>query len=40
MSSLGNLGIFFAGFFGGLGVFFVGCAAFWCVSVWQKKNRA
>ena len=38
MSSLGNLGIFFAGFFGGLGFFFIGCALLWAVSVWKGRK--
>jgi hypothetical protein len=38
MTSLGNLGIFFAGFFGGMGVFFIGCALLWGVSVWKNKR--
>ncbi len=40
MSSLANVGVFFGGFFGGLGVFFLGCAAFWAVSVWSRKRQA
>ncbi|WP_281285262.1 hypothetical protein [Martelella lutilitoris] len=33
-ASLAQLGIFFAG----LGVLFVGCAAFWAVAVWKEKG--
>jgi len=38
MGNLAELGIFFAGFFGGLGIFFLGCGLFWFVSVWSKKK--
>lgn len=38
MSNLANLGIFFAGFFGGLGVFFIGCGLMWFISVWSKQK--
>ncbi len=36
MSNLVTIGQFFWGFFGGLGVFFLGCAAFWFVSEYKK----
>jgi len=35
MEQLGLLGQFF----GGLGIFFLGCAAFWVVSVYQDKKK-
>ena len=38
MDNLANIGVFFAGFFGGLGVFFLGCGLLWFVSVWSKKR--
>lgn len=38
MHNLVPIGTFFGGFFGGLGIFFIGCAAFWFVSVYQKKS--
>jgi hypothetical protein len=38
MGSLGNLGIFFAGFFGGLGIFFIGCGFLWWCSLYGKIN--
>ena len=34
-----GLGIFFGGFFGGLGIFFIGCGIFWGVSVWSKQKK-
>ena len=37
--NMANLGIFFAGFFGGLGVFFIGVGVLWGISVWSKKNN-
>lgn len=40
MSNLGNLGLFFAGFFGGLGVFFVGIGALWKTSLESKSRRS
>ena len=39
MEGLAGVGIFFAGFFGGLGFFFIGCALFWWVSVYKKLNE-
>ena len=39
MEGLTGVGIFFAGFFGGLGFFFIGCALFWWVSVYKKLNE-
>jgi len=36
MGNLGTNGIFFAGFFGGLGVFFAGCGFLWWCSLYQK----
>jgi hypothetical protein len=33
------IGIFFGGFFGGLGIFFIGCALFWFVSVYSKNKK-
>ena len=38
MGNLGTLGIFFAGFFGGLGIFFIGCGFFWWCSLYEKIN--
>jgi hypothetical protein len=38
MGNLGNIGIFFAGFFGGLGIFFIGCGLLWWCSLYQKIN--
>ena len=38
MEHLGTLGIFFAGFFGGLGIFFIGCGFFWWCSLYEKIN--
>jgi hypothetical protein len=35
MDGLSTVGVFFAGFFGGLGVFFAGVAMLWAVSVWK-----
>jgi hypothetical protein len=34
MGNLGNLGIFF----GGLGIFFIGCAFLWWCSLYAKIN--
>jgi hypothetical protein len=38
MGNLGNLGIFFAGFFGGLGIFFAGCGFLWWCTLYKKMN--
>jgi hypothetical protein len=38
MGNLGNLGIFFAGFFGGIGIFFIGCGLLWWCSLYAKIN--
>jgi hypothetical protein len=38
VSNLASLGIFFAGFFGGFGVFLLGCGLMWFISVWSKKK--
>jgi hypothetical protein len=38
MGNLGTLGIFFAGFFGGLGVFLAACGLLWWCSLYQKIN--
>jgi len=35
-----GLGIFFGGFFGGLGIFFLGCGLFWWVSLYAKINAS
>jgi hypothetical protein len=35
---MADVGIFFAGFFGGLGIFFIGCGVLWAISVWSKQN--
>ena len=40
MTGLAGIGIFFAGFFGGLGVFFIGCAFLWWVSVYKKCKES
>lgn len=40
MSNLANLGIFFAGFFGGFGVFFLGVDALWKTSLEAKARQA
>jgi len=40
MGNLGTVGIFFAGFFGGLGIFFAGCGFLWWCSLYQKKPFA
>ena len=37
MDNLTSLGVFFAGFFGGFGVFFIGCAFLWWGSLYQKR---
>jgi hypothetical protein len=39
MNELSALGIFFAGFFGGFGVFFAGIAMLWAVSVWKGRSN-
>ena len=39
MSNLANLGIFFAGFFGGLGIFFLGVDALWRTSLKNKEGE-
>ena len=39
MDGLSSVGIFFGGFFGGLGVFFLGCGLFWWVSLYKKYNE-
>jgi len=38
VDNLANLGIFFAGFFGGFGIFLLGCGLMWFISVWSKKK--
>jgi hypothetical protein len=38
MGNLGTLGIFFAGFFGGLGIFLAACGLLWWCSLYQKIN--
>ena len=38
MGNLGTLGIFFAGFFGGLGVFLAACGLLWWCSLYEKIN--
>jgi hypothetical protein len=37
MAGLSSVGVFFAGFFGGLGIFFAGVAMLWAVSVWKAR---
>jgi hypothetical protein len=39
MGNLANLGVFFAGFFGGFG-FFIGCGLLWWCSLYAKINLA
>jgi hypothetical protein len=36
MGNLGNLGIFSAGFFGGIGIFFIGRGLLWWCSLYQE----
>lgn len=36
--ALQGLGIFFAGFFGGLGVFFIGVGVLWYVSLTRERR--
>jgi len=38
MGNLFDLGIFFLGFFGGFGIFLLGCGLMWFISVWSKKK--
>jgi hypothetical protein len=38
MENLGTIGIFFAGFFGGLGVFLAACGLLWWCSLYQKLH--
>jgi hypothetical protein len=38
MGNLGTVGIFFAGFFGGLGIFLAACGLLWWCSLYQKIN--
>lgn len=38
--ALQSLGIFFAGFFGGLGVFFIGVGVLWYVSLTRERRDA
>jgi len=33
-----QIGIFFAGFFGGLGIFFIGVGVLWYVSLAQRRK--
>ncbi len=40
MGNLVPIGIFFAGLFGGLGIFFLGCGLLYWVSVYQKIHAA
>lgn len=35
---MADIGIFFAGFFGGLGVFFLGVGALWYVSLSRQRK--
>lgn len=39
MSNLTNIGIFFFGFFGGLGVFFLGINALWKTSILDREKK-
>ena len=38
MGNLGMLGIFFAGFFGGLGIFLAACGLLWWCSLYKNIN--
>jgi hypothetical protein len=38
MDFLANLGVFFAGIFGGLGIFFIGIGLLWWCSLYAKIN--
>lgn len=40
MNGLVNIGIFFAGFFGGLGIFFTGIGVLWWVSIRNRELPA
>lgn len=35
---LQGIGIFFAGFFGGLGIFFIGIGVLWYVSLTRRRD--
>jgi hypothetical protein len=37
MEKLVDLGIFFAGLFGGLGIFFLGCGFLWWCTLYKQK---
>ena len=39
MDGLTSVGIFFAGFFGGFGIFLLGCGLMWFISVWSKQFK-
>ena len=39
MNNIANLGIFFAGFFGGIGVFFVSCGYLWRTSLRARAMK-
>jgi len=39
MEGLAGLGVFFAGFFGGFGIFFIGVGLLWGVSIWSKQKE-
>jgi len=34
-----DIGIFFAGFFGGFGIFLAGIGIVWGVSIWSKQKE-
>lgn len=36
--ALTSIGIFFAGFFGGLGVFFLGIGLLWFVAIYRERG--
>jgi len=38
MGSLAEIGVFFAGFFGGLGVFFAGIGVLWGLTLWRDRR--
>ena len=38
MGNLAEIGVFFAGFFGGLGVFFAGIGVLWGLALWRDRR--
>ena len=39
MDGLVTVSIFFGGFFGGLGIFFIGIGILWGISIWSKQKK-